>query len=312
MLTIYTKRVINVIEIKNVTKKYGDFTAIENINITVENSSVFAIAGFNGCGKTTLLNVCAGIFKAEEGFVLLDGKDAFDNDTNRHSLFYVSDNMWFPVGANIKTAAGFYSSFYPDFDFQVLDSLCDLFSLDKKKPIKSFSKGMARQAGLAIAFASKPKYLLIDETFDGLDPHKKEVVRKLLLEYINECEASVIVSSHDLAEISGVCDHIAIIKGKNVVINCAIEDVSNHYRKINVCFSHNMDESSFSNINYRNLKISGKNASLIISGNIEEETKKLQETGAEITDSQLLTLEEVFSAETEAQSDNEKIKRIFK
>lgn len=312
MLTIYTKRVINVIEIKNVTKKYGDFTAIGNINLSVDDCSVLGLAGFNGCGKTTLLNVCAGIFKPEVGAVYLDGENVFNNDTNRRTLFYVSENMWFPVGSSISSAARFYAGYFENFDFKTLDALCDLFGLDTKKPIRSFSKGMTRQAGLAIAFSSKPKYLLIDETFDGLDPHKKEIVRKLLLEYINECEASVIVSSHDLAEISGVCDHIAIIKGKNVVINCAIEDVSNHYRKINVCFSHTIDESSFSDINYRNLKISGKNASLIISGNIEEETKKLQEIGAEITDSQLLTLEEVFSAETEAQSDNEKIKRIFK
>ena len=83
------------IEIKNVTKSYGDYVAIEDINITVEDSSVLGLAGFNGSGKTTLLNVCAGIFKADNGSVLLDSKDAFDNDCERTNLFYLSDKQNF-------------------------------------------------------------------------------------------------------------------------------------------------------------------------------------------------------------------------
>ena len=300
------------IEIKSVTKKYGDFTAIENINLTVENCSVLGLAGFNGCGKTTLLNVCAGIFKADSGAVYLDDKDVFDNDVERQNLFYVSDELWFPVGATIKSAAKYYSTYYPQFDFKMLESLCDLFSLDMKKPIRGFSKGMTRQAGLVIAFAAKPKYLLIDETFDGLDPHKKELLRKLILEYINETEASVIVSSHDLGEISGVCDHIAIIKGKKLIFNSPIEDISNTFRKVTLTFKESPTEDLFANLNIRNLKIMSKAAVFTLHGNIDEELEKVNSLGAEKVETQLLTLEEVFSEETEAQSDNEKIKQIFK
>ena len=300
------------IEIKSVTKKYGDFTAIENINLTVEDCSVLGLAGFNGCGKTTLLNVCAGIFKADSGAVYLDDKDVFDNDVERQNLFYVSDELWFPVGATIKSAAKYYSTYYPQFDFKMLESLCDLFSLDMKKPIRGFSKGMTRQAGLVIAFAAKPKYLLIDETFDGLDPHKKELLRKLILEYINETGASVIVSSHDLGEISGVCDHIAIIKGKKLIFNSPIEDISNTFRKVTLTFKESPTEDLFANLNIRNLKIMSKTAVFTLHGNIDEELEKVNSLGAEKVETQLLTLEEVFSEETEAQSDNEKIKQIFK
>lgn len=300
------------IEMKNVTKKYGDFTAIENINLSVDDCSVLGLAGFNGCGKTTLLNVCAGIFKAEEGLVLLDEKDVFDNDTERRNLFYVSDNMWFPAGASISSAAKFYAGYFNNFDFKTLDALCDLFSLDTKKPIRSFSKGMTRQVGLAIAFASKPKYLLIDETFDGLDPHKKEVVRKLLLEYINECEASVIVSSHDLAEISGVCDHIAIMNGTKIVLNTSIDDISENFRKVVIRFSEAINEETFKDINCRHLRISDKTATLTLCGDVDNQMVKLSSLNPASIDTSLLTLEEVFSEETEAQSDNEKIKRIFK
>lgn len=300
------------IEIKSVTKCYGDYVAIDDINITVENSSVLGLAGFNGSGKTTLLNVCAGIFKADKGCVLLDGKDAFDNDKERANLFYLSDGFYFPISASIKTAAKFYANYFPNFDFKVLNSVLEIFGLDIKKNVRSLSKGMKRQAALAIAFAAKPKYLLIDETFDGLDPHKKELLRKLLLEYINDTGASVIISSHDLGEISGVCDHIAIINGKNVILNCAIEDVSEHFRRVKMMFPQPVTETTFKGINYRKIKLSGRAVSMIVCGDVQNELQKLNKLGAESIETNLLTLEEVFSEETEVVTDNEKIKTVFK
>ena len=171
---------------------------------------------------------------------------------------------------------------------------------------------MKKQASLAIAFAAKPKYLLIDETFDGLDPHKKELLRKLLLEYINDMGASVIISSHDLGEISGVCDHIAIINGKNVILNCAIEDVSEHFRRVKMIFSKPVTENTFKGINYRKIKLSGRAVSMIVCGDVQSEIQKLNKLGAESIETNLLTLEEVFSEETEVMTDNEKIKSIFK
>lgn len=300
------------IEIKSVTKKYGNFTAIEDINLIVDDCSVFGLAGFNGCGKTTLLNVCAGVFEAENGTVYLDGENVFDNDSLKKSLFYLSDNMFFPTGATILSAAKFYAGYMEKFDFETLNSLCDLFGLDTKKPIRGFSKGMTRQAGLAIAFASKPKYLLIDETFDGLDPHKKEVVRKLLLEYINESDASVIISSHDLAEIAGVCDHIAILNGSKIVLNTSIDDISNNFRKVVATFNENVTEDIFKDFDCRHLKINGKKASFTLCGNIDDQLNRLSVLDVISVDSSPLTLEEVFSEETEVQTYDEKIKRIFK
>lgn len=300
------------IEIKSVTKSYGDYVAIDNINITVGDSSVLGLAGFNGSGKTTLLNVCAGIYKSDKGSVLLDGKEAFDNDKERSSLFYLYDNFYFPVASSIKSAAKFYANYFPNFDFKILNSILEIFGLDIKKNVRSLSKGMTKQAALAIAFAAKPKYLLIDETFDGLDPHKKELLRKLLLEYINDTGASVIISSHDLGEISGVCDHIAIINGKNVILNCPIEDVSEHFRRVKLMFAQPVTEITFKDINYRKIKLSGRAVSMVIFGDVQREIQKLNKLGAESIETNLLTLEEVFSEETEAVTDNEKIKSIFK
>lgn len=300
------------IEIKNVTKKYGKTTVIDNISLTVENGSVLGLAGFNGCGKTTLLNVCAGIFKADQGKVLLNGYDAFSNDTTRHTMFYAADTMYLPVGATIKSIAKYYSAYYPQFDFELLNSLCELFALDKNKQIKGFSKGMTRQVGLSVALASRPEILLIDESFDGLDPVKKGIVKKLLLEYINETEASVIISSHNLNEIAEVCDRVAIIKDARVILETAVDDMGDQFRKVLIKSESAITEDLLSNIQHTSVKISDNRAQLIIAGDVSEEISKLKDAGFTVEDEQYLTLEEVFSEETQGKSNDEKIKKIFK
>ncbi|MBR2875515.1 MAG: ABC transporter ATP-binding protein [Clostridia bacterium] len=300
------------IKINSVTKKYGNFTAIEKINIEVADTSIFALTGFNGSGKTTLLNICAGIVKADEGQVLLDGNDAFDNDVERKNLFYVSDNMYFPPTATVKSSAKFYASNYSNFDFELFKSILELFGISEKSSVKSLSKGMKKQVQLALGFATKPKYLLIDETFDGLDPHKKEVLKKLILEYISETNASIIIASHNLQEVSDICDHVAIINGKNVVLNCAIENISEKFRKVIVTFKNEISEQIFENVNYQRIKISGKTAMLTVCGDVEAEIEKIKAMNPESLESERLTLEEVFIEETEAESENEKIRSIFK
>ena len=171
---------------------------------------------------------------------------------------------------------------------------------------------MKKQVQLALGFATKPKYLLIDETFDGLDPHKKEVLKKLILEYISETNASIIIASHNLQEVSDICDHVAIINGKNVVLNCAIENISEKFRKVIVTFKNEISEQIFENVNYQRIKISGKTAMLTVCGDVEAEIEKIKAMNPESLESERLTLEEVFIEETEAESENEKIRSIFK
>ncbi len=300
------------IEIRNVTKGYGNGAVIKGFNLTVENSSVLGLIGFNGCGKTTLLNICAGVFKAETGAVYLDGKDVFDNVNEKKELFYVSDNMLFPSAATIKSAAKFYSQYYQNMDLSLFSEICGLFNLDEKKTVKSLSKGMLKQASLAVALACKPKFLLIDEAFDGLDPHIKEIVRKLLLEYINNTDCSVIISSHNLAEIHNLCDKVAMINGKKIILNSVIDDVSDNFRKFILKFNNAVNKDIFKDINYKSIRLQGNSAVIFVYGNISEETEKIRKLNPIETQSQLLTLEEIFQIESEVPEENEKIKKLFK
>ncbi len=287
------------IEFKNIQKKFGDFTAIEGISFVVEPSSIYGLIGYNGAGKTTLLKTAAGIYKAETGEVLMDGENTFDNNNVRKEMFYIPDDLYFPMNATPRSMAKFYSDYYPNFSQKTFENLIELFGLPEKKRIRGFSKGMQRQTEIVLALASKPKYLLLDETFDGLDPQKRDITKKLFVEYIAENEASIIISSHNLTELSNLCDHAGLINGKHLTMDCSVYDISQNYAKYRLIFDRDVKEEDFSGIKYRSLDIDGKIVTIVFEGNSVEEKQKLNALLPVAVDEYKLTLEEVFLNEME-------------
>lgn len=287
------------IEFINVTKKFGDFTAVEDISFKVEPSSIYGLIGYNGAGKTTLLKTAAGIYKADGGNVLIDGQYSYDNDDVRRDLFYIPDDLYFPMNASIKSMAKFYADYHPNFSFKTLENLLSVFGLDPKKKIRGFSKGMQRQAEIILALASHPKYMLLDETFDGLDPQKKETTRKLFMEYMAESECSLIISSHNLSELADLCDHVGLINGKKLTMDCSVYDISQKYSKIRLIFDRDVTEDDFKDIQYKSLDIDGRVAMVIFESNTEEQKQKLNALLPMAIDEYKLTMEEVFLNEME-------------
>ncbi len=287
------------IEFNNITKKFGDFTAIEGITFKIEPSSIYGLIGYNGAGKTTLLKTAAGIYKADEGEVLMNGQVTFDNDDIRREMFYIPDDLYFPTNATIKSMARFYANYYPNFSFNTLDNLVEVFGLDKKKKIRGFSKGMQRQTEIVLALASRPKFMLLDETFDGLDPQKKEITKKLFIEYVAESECSLIISSHNLSELSDLCDNVGLINGKKLTMDCSVYDISANYSKFRLIFDRDITVDDFKDIQYKSLDIDGKVAMIIFDKNTDEQKIKLNALLPVAVDEYRLTMEEVFLNEME-------------
>ncbi|MBE6828065.1 MAG: ABC transporter ATP-binding protein [Ruminococcaceae bacterium] len=290
------------IEFKNVTKKFDDFTAVEDISFTVEPSSIYGLIGYNGAGKTTLLKTAAGIYEPEGGDVLMGGQYVFDNDDIRKDLFFIPDDLYFPMTSSLKSMADFYEDYYPNFSRKTFDNLVEVYGLNKKDKIRGFSKGMQRQSEIILGLACKPKYLLLDETFDGLDPQKKETTKKLFMEYIIENDASLIISSHNLSELSNLCDHVGLINGKHMTMNCSVDDISQNYMKLRLIFDRDVKKSEFDFINYKSLDIDGKIAMIVFEGNFREERDKLNSLLPIAIDEYKLTMEEVFLNEMEDKS----------
>lgn len=285
------------IEVKNVTKKFGSFTATEDISFNVEEASIYGLVGCNGAGKTTLLKVCAGIYKAESGAVLAGGENVFDNAGVRSRLFFVPDDLYFLPGANLTKMKSFYKGYYPDFSEKVFDNLSELMGLDMKKSLNSFSKGMQRQAEIILALASRPKYMLLDEVFDGIDPQKRSLCKRLFLEYMAETGCSIILSSHNLSEVADLCDRVALINGKRLAMDVSVDDFGEAYKKFRMIFSENVDEPFFKDIPYKRLKVDGRLAEITVSSDFD--SSRLSALNPIHTDSINLSLEEVFLNEME-------------
>lgn len=285
------------IEIKNVTKKFGDFIAVDDASFTVEESSIYGLVGCNGAGKTTLLKTAAGIYRADGGKVLIGGENVFDNSEIRRELFYIPDELYFLPGATMSSMARFYQGYYHNFSENVLKNIMELFGLDPKHRIHGFSKGMQRQAEIAFALACRPKYMLLDECFDGLDPQKRSQCRDLFLEYIAESGCSMIMASHNLPELSNICDHIGLLNGKRLVLDCDINDIASKYAKYRVIGGESMSRDALKRLGCTALKADGKMATFVANGRLDEVEAYLETLGVLDIQRISMTVEEIFMNE---------------
>lgn len=289
------------IEVQGVTKKFGSFTAISDISFTVGDGSLYGIIGYNGAGKTTLLKTITGVYKAEAGRVLLDGEDAFDNELMKQHMFYVPDDIYFQPYANMEKMAKFYNGYYPGFRFDTFHKLAEVFGLDTKARLNGFSKGMQRQAEIVLGFATQPSFMLFDETFDGLDPAKRALIKNMINEYMQETNASIIVSSHDLHELEGLCDHFGLINGKKLVLDSSISELSENRAKFRLVFQDDVTENQIKalGIDVKSYKKDGKMVLITVKGDEKEATEKLNALSPAMVESLPLSLEEVFLDEME-------------
>lgn len=287
------------IKIKNITKTFDEYTAIENLSLNVGNSSIYGLVGYNGAGKTTLLKTAAGVYMPDSGTVEIDGTDLFKNPEKKQELFYVPDDLYFGRAATIKSMARFYSGFYPNFCMKTCGRLAGLFGLDVNKKISGFSKGMQRQTEMVLALSAMPRVILLDESFDGLDPQKRSLTKNLLIEYMVEKECSVIISSHNLHELADMCDHVALINGQKIALDCAVDDMSGSRCKFRLAFTDFPHESMFKSIKYKNFKQDGKIVTFTVSENLDDAEKLIEQLNPAIVERFPMSLEEIFLEEME-------------
>ncbi|MBQ8210782.1 MAG: ABC transporter ATP-binding protein [Clostridia bacterium] len=287
------------IEVKKLTKRFGDFTALQDISLTVDDGSVYGLVGYNGAGKTTLLKNISGIYKPEDGEVLFDGENIFNNEKKKEELFFMPDDLYFGPYANMKKMADFYNGYYNRFDYSTFNRLVEAFGLDPKKRINGFSKGMQRQAEMVLALSTHPKLLLLDESFDGIDPQKRLLMKGLLKETIKDYGTSVIISSHNLQELENLCDHIGIINGKKISITGAVDELSYGKTKFRLAFAREFTLEEFSNIKCENLVKDGQLAMFTVSGNTDEAEEQIKLLAPAVTEKISLSLEEIFMQEME-------------
>jgi len=225
------------INVRNLHKRFDRTDALDGIDLTINRASIYGLVGTNGAGKTTLIRHMAGILKPDEGEILFDGEPVLENTELKQKIGLVPDELYFPKGYAMKDMVKIYSGTYDSFDEERLHELTKLFRLDETAPLKSFSKGMKKQAVIALVLASKPDYLLLDEPIDGLDPIIRKLVWKQIVDDVAEREMTVLVSSHNLRDLESICDFVGIIDNGKTVIERDLDSIREGINKVQVAFA---------------------------------------------------------------------------
>ena len=289
------------IKVENATKLFGDFKAIDDINITIKESTIYGLIGPNGSGKSTLLKMLCGAYKADGGEVTIDGISVYDNPEIKKDIIYLSDEQYFIPNSNIKEMSAFYSSVYKSFDFEFFNNLLKVLKLDTKKKINTFSKGMQKQASVLLGISSRPRFLFCDETFDGLDPVMRQYVKKLLASNTADYQTTTIIASHNLRELEDICDHIGILHKGGILFERDLDELKLEINNFQCAFTDgaSMTRDDFPELDITTFKSAGSVIKMTVRGNKDEIYNKIKARNPVLLETLPLTLEEIFIDEME-------------
>ena len=288
------------IQAKDLTKKFGDFTALNSLNCSISEGCIYGLVGSNGAGKSTLLRLISGIYKADGGEVLIDGQQVFDAPAVKNRMVLVPDELYFLPRANLERIAKLYSSVYERFSYERFNSLVNTFRLDPKANIGTFSKGMRRQAATILALSCQADFLLFDETFDGLDPVMRNLVKQLIYNDVYERKTTAVITSHSLRELEDTCDQLALLHKGGIIFESDIGNLKTSLFKVQVAFADDYDKSRFEGIDVLSYNKRGSVAMLIVRGDREETASRIRAMQPILFEMLPLSLEEVFVYEMDA------------
>ncbi len=278
------------IEVRDLTKTFDGFCALDALTLTVPQGSIYGLVGPNGAGKTTLIRHLTGIYRQDSGSVLVGGLPAFENRLIKERIAYISDDLYCQGGESIRDMMRFYKTVYPRFDQKRYEQLKEVFELDEKHPFRRFSKGMQKQGAFWLALCTKPDYLILDEPVDGLDPVMRRQVWSLMMEDVSEHGTTVLVSSHNLRELEDVCDHVGIMHHGKMLLERSLDALQENIVKVQLVTEHPLPDG----LEILHSSMTGRIQTLIIRGKQPDISDKLALCHPLLCDLLPLSLEEIF------------------
>ncbi|MBO4901242.1 MAG: ABC transporter ATP-binding protein [Lachnospiraceae bacterium] len=288
------------IEIRNVSKNYDRIEAVKGITASMEEGNVFGLVGTNGAGKSTLLRMIAGVIKPDAGEILIDGENVYENESAKRNLFYISDEQFFFPAATPETMRRFYAGVYENFDNERYADLMGKFNLRTDRKIMTFSKGMKKQLSVILGICANTKYLLCDETFDGLDPVMRQAVKRLFAADMEDRNMTPVIASHNLRELEDICDHVGLLHQGGILFSRDMDDMKLNIHKVQCVFKEESDREKFeSALQFLTKEQRGSLYTYTVRGTQEQLDTLL--AGADMIFAEILplSLEEIFISETE-------------
>ena len=276
------------LEMKNVTKTFGTFKALDNLSMSVPQGAVYGLVGPNGAGKSTAIRHLTGVYRPDSGEVTLEGLPIYENPVVKNTIGCIPDDVFYFPAATMEEMKRFYKGMYPQFDDALFERLYDVFQLPKRSPIRRFSKGMQKQAAFHLTICTHPEVLILDEPVDGLDPVMRRQVMSLILSDVAEHGTTVLISSHNLRELEDVCDHVGIMDHGRMLLEKSLADMQGSTVKLQL-----VGETP-EGLDILHETASGRLKTLVVRGNAVDISRMVAATNPAYFDVLPLSLEEIF------------------
>jgi ABC-2 type transport system ATP-binding protein len=285
------------IEVRSVSKTFDTHRALSDVDMSVADGSIYGLVGTNGSGKTTILNILAGVLRPDAGTVMFDGRPVYENSDVKGEIAFIPDDLSFLNSFTLREAAKLFSALYVGTWNDDLFGVCVAqFKLDADKQIARMSKGMRKQAVFCLSFARRPSYMLLDEPIDGLDPIVRRSIWELIVEAAADRGMTTVVSSHNLRELEGYCDSICAIKQGHVVVEKDLDELKSDIHKLQISYGMGTLPSAdlYDSLDVLDRRESGSVDYLIVRNSAEELDDFARRTHPMLFDKIPMTLEEVF------------------
>ena len=276
------------LEMKNVTKTFGNFTALDNLSMTIPKGAVYGLVGPNGAGKSTAIRHLIGVYRPDCGTITMEGKPIYENPELKVRIASIPDDVFYYPAATMEEMHKFYRGIYPQFDEELYQRLFEVFQLPRKTQIRRFSKGMQKQAAFHLSICCRPDVLILDEPVDGLDPVMRRQVWSLILNDVAQRGTTVLISSHNLRELEDICDYVGIMDHGKMLLERSLADMQGNTVKLQMVGE--IPES----LNILHESTSGRLKTLIVRGTVQEVEEIVSAVNPAYFDIIPLSLEEIF------------------
>jgi ABC-2 type transport system ATP-binding protein len=286
-----------VIETVGLKKSYKAVEAVCGLDLSVPRGSVYGFLGRNGAGKTTTIKMLLGMVAKDAGTGRVLGhaiEKRSDSLEIRRRTGFVSEDKglydYMTVGQMIEFTRPLFSGWRRDRESQLLRA----FDLPPARKVRQLSKGMRTKLALLLALSRGAELLILDEPTEGLDPAAIEEVLQILVRMVAEEEVTIFFSSHQIAEVEQIADHVLIINRGRAVVAGALDDVKENYRRINLTFDGAAPAPSFEIAGIERIQKDGRQLSLLVSRNLDEIIDQARALRAQTMDVVPVTLKEIF------------------
>lgn len=218
----------SILECQRLTKKYGDFFALSDLTLTLEQGQIVGLLGPNGSGKTTLIKLINGLLVPTDGYISVNG--CAPGVETKKIISYLPDQDCLGDQMRVKDAVAMYSDFYSDFSMERAEKMLDALEIDRSCRFSSLSKGTKEKVQLILVMSRDARLYVLDEPIGGVDPAARDYILRTILTNYNE-EATVLISTHLISDIENVLDRVLFLKSGHLTLNESVDEIRTKYGK---------------------------------------------------------------------------------